>query len=132
MNKSDLKDGMIVTLRRGVERVIIGKRLFFEEGSANTLDNYNDDLTHTNNYNSEDIMKIEYGGKVIWWRGIEWKNIPFGTEVRVWDSDRNKLVGRFLAYDDDDEESPFLVFIENDNEAYWYNYCEIIEEEEEE
>ena len=133
MNKSDLKNGMIVTLRRGVTRIVIGIYLFDEQGDATgTLNCYNNDLTYINNCNSEDIMKIEYGGKVIWWRGIEWENIPFGTEVRVWDSDRNKLVGRFLAYDDDDEESPFLVFIENDNEAYWYNYCEIIEEEEEE
>ena len=132
MNKSDLKDGMIVTLKKGVTRVIIGKSLFCELGTINTLDNYNNDLTHTNNCESEDIMKIEYGGKVIWERGAEWKNIPFGTEVRVWDSDRDKLVGRFLAYDEDDEELPFLVFIENDNEANWYDHCEIIEEEEDE
>ena len=132
MNKSDLKNGMIVTLRRGVTRVIIGIYLFDEQGdTTGTLNCYNNDLTYINNCNSEDIMKIEYGGKVIWERGVEWENIPFGTEVRVWDSDRNKLVGRFLAYDDDDEESPFLVFIENDNEANWYDHCEIIEEEEE-
>lgn len=132
MNKSDLKNGMIVTLRRGVERVIIGRFLFNEEGATtSTLDYYNDDLTHMNNCTSEDIMKIEYGGKVIWERGVEWENIPFGTEVKVWDDDRDKLVGRFLAYDDDDTELPFLVFIENDNEANWYDHCEIIEEEEE-
>ena len=132
MNKSDLKNGMIVTLRRRVDRVIIGRFLFNEEGATtSTLDYYNDDLTYTNNCTSEDIMKIEYGGKVIWERGVEWENIPFGTEVKVWDDDRNKLVGRFLAYDDDDTELPFLVFIENDNEANWYDHCEIIEEEEE-
>ena len=132
MNKSDLKDGMIVTLRRRVDRDIIGRFLFNEEGATtSTLDYYNDDLTYTNNCTSEDIMKIEYGGKVIWERGVEWENIPFGTEVKVWDDDRDKLVGRFLAYDDDDTELPFLVFIENDNEANWYDHCEIIEEEEE-
>ena len=131
MNKSDLKDGMIVTLRKGITRVVIGKYLFDEQGITHRLDNYNDDLTHINNCNSEDIMKIEYGGKVIWERGTEWENIPFGTEVKVWDDDRDKLVGRFLAYDDDDTELPFLVFIENDNEANWYDHCEIIEEEEE-
>lgn len=132
MSKNDLKNGMIVTLRRGVDRVIIGKGLFTEEGDATgTLDYYNDDLTHMNNCTSEDIMKIEYGGKVIWERGVEWENIPFGTEVKVWDDDRDKLVGRFLAYDDDDTELPFLVFIENDNEANWYDHCEIIEEEDE-
>lgn len=133
MNKSDLKNGMIVTLRRGVERVIIGKRLFFEEGSANTLDNYNDDLTHTNNYNSEDIMKIEYGGKVIWERGIDWKNVPFGTKVRAWwEGNEVKQVGKFLAYDDDDTELPFFVFIEHIKDTNWYDHCEIIEDEEDE
>ena len=132
MNKSDLKNGMIVTLRRRVDRVIIGRFLFNEEGATtSTLDYYNDDLTYTNNCTSDDIMKIKYGGKVIWERGVEWENIPFGTEVKVWDDDRDKLVGRFLAYDDDDTELPFLVFIENDNEANWYDHCEIIEEEEE-
>ena len=135
MNKSDLKTGMIVTLRSGAERVLIGECLV-EEGyhdvdCTNFLSNYNDDLTHMNNCISKDIMKIEYGGKVIWERGVEWENIPFGTEVKVWDDDRDKLVGRFLAYDDDDTELPFLVFIENDNEANWYDHCEIIEEEDE-
>lgn len=133
MNKSDLKNGMIVTLRRGVKRVIIGKRLFFEEGSANTLDNYNDDLTHTNNYNSEDIMKIEYGGEIIWERGIDWSEVPFGTKVRVWwDNSEVKYIGRFLAYDKDDTELPFFVFIEHIKDTNWYDHCEIIEEGEEE
>ena len=131
MNKNDLKNGMIVVLRRGVTRVIIGKYLVDDDVNiCNILENYNDDLTHMNNCTSEDIMKIEYGGKVIWERGVEWENIPFGTEVKVWDDDRDKLVGRFLAYDDDDTELPFLVFIENDNEANWYSHCEIIEEDE--
>ena len=133
MNKSDLKDGMIVTLRRGVERVIIGKRLFFEEGSTNILDNYNDDLTHTNNCNSEDIMKIEYGGEIIWKRKADWKNVPFGTKVRAWWEDsKTKQVGKFLAYDEDDTELPFFVFIEHAKDTNWYDHCEIIEEGEDE
>ena len=132
MNKSDLKTGMIVTLRRGVERVIIGERLFEEEEGfiTSTLKNYNDDLTYTNNCASEDIMKIEYGGKVIWER-IEWDKVPFGTKVRVWDyNEKTKLIGRFLTYDEDDEETPFLVFVEDEKRAYWYKHCEIINEEE--
>ena len=75
MNKNDLESGMIVTLRRGVTRVIIGKSLFCELGNTNTLDNYNNDLTYTNNCKSEDIMKIEYGDKIIWERKIDWKNV---------------------------------------------------------
>ena len=135
MNKSDLKNGMIVVLRRGVTRVIIGKCLVDDDVNiCNILENYNDDLTHMNNCNSEDIMKIEYGGKVIWERGIEWKNVPFGTKVRAWwkGNEKTKQVGRFLAYDDDDTELPFLVFIEHIPDTNWFDYCEIIEEEEDE
>ena len=135
MNKSDLKNGMIVTLRRGVTRIVIGIYLFDEQGDATgTLNCYNNDLTYINNCNSEDIMKIEYGGKVIWERGIEWKNVPFGTKVRAWwkGDEKTKQVGRFLAYDDDDTELPFLVFIEHIPDTNWFDYCEIIEEEEDE
>ena len=135
MNKSDLKNGMIVVLRRGATRVIIGKCLVDDDVNiCNILENYNDDLTHMNNCNSEDIMKIEYGGKVIWERGIEWKNVPFGTKVRAWwkGNEKTKQVGRFLAYDDDDTELPFLVFIEHIPDTNWFDYCEIIEEEEDE
>ena len=130
MNKSDLKDGMIATLRRGAERVVIGRHLFDERGATtNTLDYYNDDLTYMNNCTSEDIMKIEYGGKVIWERGIEWDKVTFGTKVKVWDDDdEDKLVGRFIYYEED-YEFPFLVFVENEKDTNWFHYCEIIEEE---
>ena len=128
MNKSDLKNGMIVTLRRRVKRVIIGKRLFDEQGvTTNILDNYNNDLIHINNCNSEDIMKIEYGGKIIWERTGD---VPFGAKVRVWDdnSDEDKLVGRFIYYEEG-YAYPFLVFVEDEKDTNWYHYCEIIEEE---
>ena len=131
MNKSDLKNGMIVVLRRGVTRVIIGKCLVDDDVNiCNILENYNDDLTHMNNCKNEDIMKIIYGDEVIWERRVDWKNIPFGTKVRVWDyNKKTKLVGRFLTYDEDDEETPFLVFVEDEKRAYWYKHCEIIKEE---
>ena len=78
MNKSDLKNGMIVVLRRGVERVIIGKCLVNDDVDiCNILENYNDDLTHMNNCKSEDIMKIIHGDKIIWERKVDWKNVPF-------------------------------------------------------
>ena len=134
MRKSDLKNGMIVTLRRGAERVIIGRFLFDEEGTITSkLDYYNDDLTYTNNCTSEDIMKIEYGGEIIWERKIDWSKVPFGTKVRAWWEDSKvKYTGRFLAYDDNDTELPFLVFIEHIPDTNWYGFCEIIEEGEDE
>ena len=133
MKKSDLKNGMIVTLRRGVEKIIIGGCLFNEDGiTTSTLNCYNDDLTYINNCTSEDIMKIEYGGKVIWER-VDWNKIPFGTKVRAWWEDSEvKYTGRFLAYDEDDTELPFLVFIEHIPDTNWYGFCEIIEEGEDE
>ena len=136
MKKSDLKKGMIVTLRRGVTRIVIGIYLFDEQGDATgTLNCYNNDLTYINNCNSEDIMKIEYGGKVIWER-VDWKKVPFGTKVRAWDDDEeDKVVGRFLDYDDkNDEELPFFIFIKDSEceaKAWWYKNCEIIKEGEE-
>ena len=134
MNKSDLKTGMIVTLRRGVERIIIRKCLFDEDGiTTSTLNCYNDDLTYINNCKNEDIMKIEYGGKVIWER-VEWDKVPFGTKVRAWDDEEDKVVGKFLDYDDkDDEELPFFIFIKDSEceaKAWWFKNCEIIKEEE--
>ena len=132
MNKSDLKTGMIVTLRRGVERVIIGERLFEEEEGfiTSTLKNYNDDLTYMNNCKSEDIMKIEYGGKVIWER-VEWDKVPFGTKVRVWDDDGEVDYGRFILYDEETcENMPFLVFVEDEKDVLFFKYCEIIVEDE--
>ena len=134
MNKSDLKNGMIVTLRRGVERIIIGGCLFDEQGiTTSTLNCYNDDLTYINNCTNEDIMKIEYGGKVIWER-VDWEKVPFGTKVRVWDYDEEKLVGRFLDYDENDDKGlPFFIFIKDSEceaKAWWFKNCEIIKEEE--
>lgn len=133
MNKSDLKNGMIVTLRRKAERVVVGKRLFAEHGTTNILDNYNNDLTHINNCKSEDIVKVEYGGEIIWEEKVDWSEVPFGTKVRAWWEDSKvKYTGRFLAYDDNDTELPFLVFIEHIPDTNWYGFCEIIEEGEDE
>ena len=135
MGKNDLKNGMIVTLRRGVERVIVGKYLFDEQGdTTGTINNYNDDLTYMNNCTSEDIIKIEYGDKVIWER-VDWEKVPFGTKVRAWDYEEDdKQIGRFLSYDDkNDEELPFFIFIKDSEceaKAWWFKNCEIIKEDE--
>ena len=131
MRKSDLKNGMIVTLRREVERIIVGKYLFDKQGdTTGTINNYNDDLTYINNCTSEDIMKIIHGDKVIWER-VDWKKVPFGTKVRAWDDEEDdKQVCRFLCYDKNDGKLPFFVFIEGLDKAWWFKNCEIIKEDE--
>ena len=63
--------------------------------------------------------------------GIEWKNVPFGTKVIGWnEGDTTKNVGKFLAYDDDDTELPFFIFLEQDMRATWVARCELLNEEE--
>lgn len=129
MKKSDLKNGMIVTLRTGVTRVIIGKCLVDDDVNiCNIFENYNNNLTHRNNCKNEDIMKIEYGGKIIWER-VDWEKVPFGTKVTTYNDDEDKLVGRFLYYDGGGL-LPFLVFIEDEKDASWFQYCELIQKEE--
>ena len=129
MKLKDMKNGMILTLRKGYKRVVIGNRLFYEEGTlCDTLDNYNDDLTYMNNCTDNDIMKIEYGSEIIWERKLDWSKVSFGTKVRAWDyGDEYKLVGKFIAYDEDDKKKPFLVFIEDQKDTYWFEHCELIE-----
>ena len=129
MKLKDMKNGMILTLRKGYKRVVIGKRLFYKEGTlCDTLDNYNDDLTYMNNCTDNDIMKIEYGSEIIWERKLNWSKVSFGTKVRAWDyNDEYKLVGKFIAYDEGDEKKPFLVFIEDQKDTYWFDHCELIE-----
>ena len=129
MKLKDMKNGMILTLRKGYKRVVIGNRLFYEEGTlCDTLDNYNDDLTYMNNCTDNDIMKIEYGSEIIWERKLDWSKVFFGTKVRTWDyDDEYKLVGKFIAYDEDDKKKPFLVFIEDQKDTYWFEHCELIE-----
>ena len=137
MNKSDLKDGMKIITRDKSEYYYINNRMFYwkdknrhEDYHVNEL--YHDDLTSTFD-KCLDIMKIYYMNELIWERKIDWTKVPFGTKVRAWwEGNKTKQVGRFLAYDDDDTELPFFVFIEHIPDTDWYSFCEIIEEGEEE
>ena len=137
MNKNDLKDGMKMITRDKSEYYYINNRMFYwkdknrhEDYHVNEL--YHDDLTSTFD-KGLDIMKIYYMDELIWERKIDWTKVPFGTKVRVWwEGNKTKQVGKFLAYDDDDEELPFFVFIEHIPDTNWYGFCEIIEEGEEE
>ena len=64
--------------------------------------------------------------------GTGWENVPFGTKVICWnEGDATKNVGKFLAYDDDDAELPFFIFLEQDMHARWFKRCELLVEENE-
>ena len=137
MNKNDLKDGMKIITRDKRRYYYINGMIFYRD-NKNVYDyyivndNYTNSLTSTSSKNL-DIMKIYYMNELIWERKIDWTKVPFGTKVRAWwEGNKTKQVGRFLAYDDDDTELPFFVFIEHIPDTNWYSFCEIIEEGEEE
>ena len=133
MRVKDIKDGMLLITRDGNRYYHIKNRMFYWE-SNNRHDyyyvsaNYDDDLKC--GYDSGfDIMKIYYMDKLLWERKTEWDNVPFGTKVRAWDyNDKYKLVGKFIAYNEGDKKKPFLVFIEDQKDTYWFDHCELIEE----
>lgn len=69
--KSDLKDGMVVTYRKGWKRVIF-KGILYDLTSADLIPSsdieyYNDVLQH-DKHNDMDIVKVEYMNEVLWER----------------------------------------------------------------
>ena len=90
MNKSDLKDGMVVTIRGGQQCILIERNLFKNNFTLNsTLFDYNEDLTHKKNKNN-DIVKVFDIGKLkeLWKREeVDWDKVPVGTKVKVSDDE---------------------------------------------
>ena len=134
MNRKDIKDGMLLQVRDGGKYYYLKGKMFYwadnnKYGDYFVSGFYYDDNLKCTCDKSLDIMKIYYMDELLWERGIEWDNIQFGTKVRAWDyNDEYKLVGKFIAYDEDDKKKPFLVFIEDQKDTYWFDHCELIEE----
>ena len=132
MKVKDIKDGMLLITRDGNQYYHIKNRMFYWK-DKNRHEYYYVSATYDDNLKCScdsglDIMKIYYMDELLWKRGPEWDNIQFGTKVRAWDyDDKYKLVGKFIAYDEGDEKKPFLVFIEDQKNAYWFDRCELIE-----
>ena len=132
MNKSDLKDGMVVVHRNGEEYILIQEGLFKNDFTSDSrMFDYNNDLTHKKNkYN--DIMQIFSIGKMIelWEREeVDWSKVPFGTKVRCWNNVDNKFEGKFLGYDEG--ANTYIVFVSTDRVTDW-ECCELIEDPKEE
>lgn len=74
--KSDLKDGMVVTLREGTKHFILNRCIYTQGISQNQIcwygigKNYNLGLSHRTS-SGQDIMKVEYMDKVLWEREEE-------------------------------------------------------------
>lgn len=90
----DVQFGDILTLRNGERYVYVNDRMYGEKdyytrnGSTPTLW-YNDDLTENENHKSQDIMKVEREGQIIYEREdvremtVEEISKALGYEVKV-------------------------------------------------
>lgn len=131
MKKSDLKDGMVVTIRGGQQCILIERNLFKNNFTLNsTLFDYNEDLTHKKNKNN-DVVKVFGIGKLkeLWERKeIDWNKVPVGTKVMVkldFDDEYQKAI--FLC----NNSKHFLTYSTDKGIEHW-NYCKLAEEPKEE
>ena len=135
MNKSDLKDGQCIGLRKynrcGDAEYYKGYIIDFQTKQIISLGlDYNDDLTHK--YDEDlDIMAIydDKESKCLWNREeIDWTKVQFGAKVRCWDKKRKdlKYEGKFLNYNKDCDR-PFEVYVDRETIIEWDN-CELIQD----
>ena len=131
MNKSTLKDGMIVTLRGGEECLIVCDMLIKNNFRFNMfLEEFNESLTHKKK-KYLDIVKIQSFNKerVLWKRDMtDWDKVPVGTKVmvKVCFDDAYKE-GIFLCMN---ESGHFLTYDKDRGIEHW-NYCVLAYESEE-
>lgn len=131
MNKSDLKDGMVVTIRGGNQCILSGDFLFRNNFTiSSTILDYNEDLTSKKNKHS-DIVKVFSVGKEkeLWKRKeIDWDKVPVGTKVMVkldFDDEYQKAI--FLC----NNSKHFLTYSTDKGIEHW-NYCKLAESPKEE
>lgn len=110
MNKSDLKNGMIIVIRDNLKLIIKNNKIHrYKQGNAilskliccnleDYLEEYNDNLEHKESF-SDDIMKIyDINGNLIWERKeIDWSKIPVNTKIWVNDFKDNNWIPRHFA-----------------------------------
>lgn len=134
MNKSDLKDGMVVTLRHGEECLIVNDMLIKNNFRFNMfLEEYNEDLTHKKSKN-RDIVKVQGFNKesVLWEReGVDWSKVPVGTKVKVSDDEIEWFNAYFIKKLSPIEDTNFYVINAEGKLSDW-SYCKLAEKPKEE
>lgn len=146
MQKSDLKNGMIVEISNGDRFIVIDN--FILGNTWNNLNSYNEDLTEKC-IDKCDIVKVyevtcgrtldnilkpneSFGVKLIWEREeIDWSKIPFGTRIRVWDNSDEKFEARFMTYVEGNGKH-YRVWLEEAKHPWDFKHCELVEEPKEE
>ena len=134
MNKSDLKDGMVVTIRGGNQCILSGDFLFRNNFTiSSTILDYNEDLTSKKNKHS-DIVKVFSVGKEkeLWKRKeIDWDKVPVGTKVLVSANEIDWFTSYFIKKLSPIEDTNFYV-INIKGELNEWEYCKLAEESKEE
>lgn len=134
MKKSDLKDGMVVTIRGGQQCILIERNLFKNNFTLNsTLFDYNEDLTHKKNKNN-DVVKVFGIGKLkeLWERKeIDWSKVPVGTKVLVSDNENNWYEHLFIDYRNN-EDFKFKCIDAKSKQIHNWKYCKLAEKPKEE
>lgn len=132
MKKSDLKDGMVVTLRHGEECLIVNDMLIKNNFRFNMfLEEYNEELTHKKSKN-RDIVKVQDFNKesVLWKREeVDWDKVPVGTIVKVSDDKIEWFNAYFIK-----KSSPITAFyvISAEGKLSDWSYCKLAEKPKEE
>ena len=153
MKKSDLKDGMVVELRKGTRLMLINDYLHNEMHEYN-FNNYNEYLIHHQNVNILDIVKVyiidisnikemfksiklkdmlaDEFLKLIWEREeIDWSKVPVGTKVLVSANEIDWFTSYFIKKLSPIEDTNFYV-INIKGELNEWEYCKLAEEPKEE
>ena len=152
MKKSDLKDGMVVELRKGTRLMLINDYLHNEMHEYN-FNNYNEYLIHHRNVNILDIVKVyiidisnikemfksiklkdmlaDEFLKLIWEREkeVDWSKVPVGTIVKVSDDKIEWFNAYFIK-----KSSPITAFyvISAEGKLSDWSYCKLAEKPKEE
>lgn len=132
MNKSDLKDGMIIKARNGEELYLLHGKLLKKDVNiyitVAKLYDYDYHLINDEDMNEYDIMKVfDAQNNLLWERKeVDWNKIPFGTRVRCWNNEYESYEGRLLKYSPD-RDYPFMLYYIN-NDVSSFKYCELIED----
>lgn len=144
MNKSDLKDGMVVELRNGRKLLVMDNLLFDKKYVKEVeLDEFVDTLFYIGENEGFDIIKvyenarpfIETNCKPIWEREkeIDWNKVPVGTKVLVSDYGKNWYEHWFIKYNFEKEgEFKFKCIDIKSEQIHNWKLCKLAEEPKEE
>lgn len=143
MNKSDLKDYMVVEYRIGELRIVINNNLYaIDDGKlreVNDLNNYDDELKSKGRH--EDIVKVydtllvltnKQNIKPLWERDeIDWGKVQVGTKVMV----RNDTISEWLKdaiFIEKTKSGQFKTLSKYKDRFVLWKYCKLVEETKEE